>query len=160
MKKKCSSGFTMLEWLISFCVTLIILTIIFQFSAKIYSQLLCNAKCNRMFTEVYVAFDAMSRDISQAPFEKKQWSVVSSSHITWASADSFASLGYFYKNSKLFFVKNNRKNLLLDGIKTLEFTINIFGKQVRSVVCDLSFVCNNKTYSASRTIVLKNREVL
>ena len=159
MKQVCKRGFTILEWVISFFITVTILTVVFQFSAKIYSQLIGSSRFNAMFSDVTVALDAMTKNIFQAPAEKNKWKKISSIHIMWKDEQTKTVVGYLYEKQNLFFVKGKRKNVIARNLKNVKFAATVEREEIKSIRCVIAFSCHQKKYTVDRLIILKNGEI-
>ena len=164
----CKGGFTIIEWLTSFFATLVILTVVFQFSAQMYARLLQNAKHNARFTEVSVALDTMSKQIAQAPGPKSRWKKISKNLLVWHDEDANMDIGYFYEKKKLFFVtgsyvgddwKRKRKNIIANHLEKCELSVVIDHAMVTSVRCRVTFLGKKKPRTLERVMLVKNRVI-
>ncbi|MFC1842296.1 PilW family protein [Candidatus Dependentiae bacterium] len=160
------NGFTIIEWLISFFITLLMVTLVFQFSSQFYSRLLVRSQLTNAFSESYAALDHISRHISQAPAQKNKWDIDYSSGATlkWYDQERETKIGYIFKNQKIYFVVNKRKNIMACNIKSLYFSPIIVGGQIKSIKCEITFfnnnfLSNNKIKKLERLIALKNRVI-
>jgi len=52
-------GFTIIEWLVSFFITVLLITIVFQFLAQFYAGYIKRSVDNTLFTQSFVALDAI-----------------------------------------------------------------------------------------------------
>ena len=175
---KLRKGFTIIEALISFGITILLVTLVFQFSAQFYSGLVERSKLNTVFLENYSAFDHIVRNLSQACGKKENWLKVSGSNIVWReSYDTGTSKkgadkldrGYELSEKGLCFImgsysvsgdfwKKGRKNLLSSSIKEINFVPNISQEtgNISCIVCKIVFEVKDKSYKLVRVIGLKN----
>ena len=159
MNNRHKKGFTIIEWLISFFITLLVLTLVFQFSAKIYSQLLRSSRYNTMFTDITVALDAMSIHIFQAPDEMSAWKQIAPVQLLWVDQKSKTACGYLYEKNTLFFIKGKRKNILMRNLEDVTFIVQHTKDVVQSVRCAVLFSYNKKIHTIRRLIIIKNGEL-
>jgi len=152
-----SGGFTIIEWLVSFCITLLLLILIFQFSGKFYADYIKRSETNTIFAQNVVALDNISRDILQAPCQKKLWEILSEDHIVWLDENKKIKRGYLFKNQKIYFLKNKRKNLIANYVKKLRFIPSVIDDIIHSVHCIIEFGAQKKTCCLERVIYIKNR---
>ena len=78
-----TQGFLLVEWLVYFFLILLVLTIIFHFSATIQQQLIFWGRRSETFSDLCVAQDLFFRDVSSAPIELNQWHKLEADSIAW-----------------------------------------------------------------------------
>jgi hypothetical protein len=173
-----SKGFTILEALISFFITIIIVQQVFQFSAKFYCKLLNRSHYSGVFVENFAAIDHISRTIARS-FEDGQDNLqFTNSQFIWRNFGDKVDLGYVCEGGKLYFVvgkyENNdwvkkRKNLISSSVKNISFSkiIDITGNNpavviptYRSILCKIVFKLESIDCSLSRVILLKNGTIV
>lgn len=153
---------TVIEWLISFFITILIVIVVFQLSAKIYSNLLRGSQFNNLFAENYSALEHISRTISGAPHQKNKWSKFGDREVVWWDQLQKKNIGYKYEKKKIFFLVGKRKNLIATNISNFKLTPNIDNidnNEIKSIKCFVEFEIKNKSCSFKRLICLKNRIV-
>jgi hypothetical protein len=169
-------GFTIIEALISFFITILLVSLVFQFSARFYSNLLERSKFNSIFLENYSDLDHIVRNVSQAPCNKENWLKISPAQIIWRDIENGVDMGYVMQDKNLYFVTGNyardswskhRKSLLSSCTKEIKFVKNrsLLDPSDReskpgyigSIVCCVVFIdVKNKSYELKRVIGLKN----
>jgi len=170
----CSYGFTIIEWLVSFFVTIILITLVFQFSAQLYTRIVTNARYNSVCLESYLALEHMAKHIALAPCEKKYWGITSNKEIAWRNAQGH-TVGYLWDDNSIYFVTkkyNNtkkrvraRKNLLAKQVQSFTFTPLYYPQsfgglaKLYAIRCNIVCISKEKTSTFSRVIYLKNRVI-
>jgi len=165
-------GFTIIEWLVSFCVTVLLVTLVFQFLANIYTAYVQRATYNNVFAQNTIALDHISRNISCATSQKKDWHVLSDTHILWHDEQNKRDIGYLFDKKNIYFlvrvkkkkkISKIRKNLLASNVKSVTFTPVIKQdnkysiKSIHSIECSITFGTEDNTCCFDRVISLKNR---
>jgi len=159
-------GFTIVEWLVSFCITVLLVTLVFQFLVSFYTGYLERASYNAIFSQGGVALDHISREISCAPCQKSLWRKVDPTHILWHDEQNNRDIGYVFKKQNLYFLvrnkqnKKTRKNLLVRNIQNVTFTMFIKHTIIQSVQCCIVFGTKDATCCLERIISIKNRVLL
>jgi hypothetical protein len=168
------TGFTIIEALVSFFITILLVSLVFQFSAKFYSSLLERSKFNSIYLENYSALDHIVRNVSQASCNKVDWKKISTDQIIWHDSENKIDMGYIMQDQNLYFItgsymgdswSNNRRNLLSACTKEIKFSKNIRvggfegdSNQgfISSIACTIVFNMKNRSYELKRVIGLKN----
>lgn len=162
----CRSGFTIIEATISFFIAILLVSLVFQFSAKFYSGLLKRSNFNSIFLENYSAFDHIVRNISQVSGNKEFWKNISHSNLVWLDSENKINKGYLVLGGALYFVTGvyengvwtrSRKNLLSRSIKEVKFT-QVMAQEagyIKSIVCNI-VLNTDKSCGLSRVIGLRN----
>lgn len=159
-------GFTIIEAIISFFITILLVTQVFQFSAKFCSGLLERSKFNSVFLENYTAFDHIVRNLSQVSSNKDNFMDISDSQIIWRDDNKIDS-GYIIKDNNLYFIIGSykdgawltqRKNLLSSSTKEIKFLKIVDGdpNYIKAVNCTFVYEFKDKNYEFKRVIGLKN----
>ena len=166
-----TQGFMLVEWLVYFFLILLVLTIIFHFSATIQKQLVFWGRRSETFSDLCVAQDLFFRDVSSAPIELNQWDKLEADSIAWRYNKVIISWEFHDKTlvrvekGRDRRVKNSRKkSVIARNIAAVQFTphykkiaIPGFEKVLQSISCRLTIVVAKKTYELERTVLLRNR---
>jgi len=164
-----TKGFTLIEWVLYFFLILLVLTIIFHFSATVQQQLVLWGRRSDSLSELCVAQDLFFRDVSSAPIWLNQWDVLTSEHIAWRQEK--VSISWEFHEGTLMRVekdgnqsKNKRlrkKSVIARNITAVQFTPHYkkntvpgFDKVIQSISCMLKI---NRICKLERTVLLRNR---
>lgn len=167
-----TKGFMLIEWLVYFFLLLLTLTLIFHFSATIQQQLVFWGRRSEALSQLCVAQDLFSRDVSSAPIELNQWDVLKSESIAWRQKNVTTS--WEFHNKRLVRVKkggdqrvnrgSKKKSVIARNIAAVHFTphykrnaIPGCEKVIQSISCRLKMVVAKKPYELERTVLLRNR---
>lgn len=144
------SGFSLVEALISILIATILSFLVFQFASSFYSDLLNRFRFENIFLENYCALDHISRNVSMASKDRKDWQKVSDNEIVFRGFEN-KSVGYFLHGSNLYFItgdykdgswKGARKNLISKSVKEIKFFLNFQDSEAKN-----SETQNSKTVS-------------
>jgi len=167
-----TKGFTLIEWVLYFFLILLVLTVIFHFSATVQQQLVHWGRRSDALSQLCVVQDLFSRDLSCAPIDLKQWDVVTSENIAWWQKNVRISWEFHEgtlvrveKDSNQSTNKRSRKkSVIARNITEVRFaphykknTILEFDKVIQSISCLLKMVVANRTLELERTVLLRNR---
>lgn len=163
------SGYTIIEALIAFFITILLIMLIFQFSVQFYVGLIEKSKFNSVYVENYLAFDHIVRNISKASSKKEAWVKIADNQVIWRESDNKAVRGYLMKDQNLYYITGEynysegvwlkqRKSLLSSSIKDIKFVQNLSENigLISSISCKIVFVLKNKDFEFVRVIGLKN----
>lgn len=184
VKFRKKEGFTIIEALVSFFITVLLISLLFNFSLNFYSSLSQRSFHNKIFMENFSAMDHIFRNISQAPMDAKNWLVFSQKHIVWRDTGAKLDFGYELKegpenkidnngtNKGLYFLVGNygvdgwvkkRSNLMSKSIDSIKFSkeMSFSGQEVKAVGCNIKFLVSDTIgmKNISRVIFLKNRVI-
>jgi len=165
-----TSGFTLIEWLVSFSITLILILLVFQFSAQFCSYFVEQSKINQVCLENHAALYHMMKKISQAPYEKNKWEKISGKEILWpthaqqdAQKNNITHVGYRWNKDTLYFVakklgKKRGQSVLTKNIKSVNFLLNYKkNNEIKSVTCNIEYFFKDKSFTLSHEVMLQNR---
>ena len=167
-----TKGFTLIEWVLYFFLILLVLTIIFHFSATVQQQLVHWGKRSDSLSQLCVVQDLFFRDVSCAPIGLDQWDVLASEHIAWRQEK--VRISWEFHKGTLMRVENDgnksenkksiKKSVIARNIAAVQFTphykksaIPGFDKVIQSVSCMLKIVIANRDCKLERTVLLRNR---
>jgi len=167
-----TKGFTLIEWVLYFFLLLLVLTIIFHFSATVQQQLVHWGRRSDSLSQLSVAQDLFFRDVSCAPIELNQWDVLASEHIAWWQEK--VRISWEFHEGTLMRVekdgnksenkRSRKKSVIARNITAVHFTphykknaIPGFGKVIQSISCMIKIVVAHRTCELERTVLLRNR---
>ena len=164
-------GFTLIEWLVSFCITILLVTLVFQFLANFYTAYVQRATHNSIFAQNVVALDHLSRNVSHAPAQKKLWHTFNDTHILWHDEQNNRNIGYLFEKHNIYFLvqakhnnkhnkkrsKKIRKNLLASHIKRVTFTPIEKQGIMQAIRCSITFGLEENTCCFDRIVSLQNK---
>lgn len=166
-----TQGFMLVEWLVYFFLILLVLTIIFHFSATVQQQLVFWGRRSETFSQLCVTQDLFARDVSSAPIELNQWDVLESESIAWRHNKVITS--WEFHDKTLMRVEKGgdrntrKKSVIARNIAAVQFiphykknAIPGFEKVIQSISCRIKIVVAKKTYELERTVLLRNRVLL
>ncbi len=159
-------GFSIIEWLFSFVLILLILTYVFQATVVMNKSLLKVSKRSYKCSELCSAFDMVVRHIYSAPFAVAQWKQLNTYELVWYDQASHADIGCKMEKGKVFIIKGlykngswskKRKNLIARDVHRFEFYPHYVKKDsVGSIRCVLQAECEGKIYKFERIVCIKN----
>ncbi|KKP27322.1 MAG: hypothetical protein UR12_C0028G0003 [candidate division TM6 bacterium GW2011_GWF2_30_66] len=173
-------GYTLIEAIIAFSITILLIMLIFQFSAQFYAGLLEKSKFNTIYLENYLAFDHIVRNISKASGKKEAWLKITDNQVIWRESDNIEgdfvsnsdkkiAKGYIMQDQSLYYVtgsyniaggfwSSQRRSLLSSVIKDIKFSQNLSEDNafIISITCKIDFYLKNKKFEFVRIIGLKN----
>jgi len=162
-------GFSIIEWLISFFLILLILTSVFQSCVVMNKHLLKTSKSAYKCAELCSAFDMVVRYISSAPFQPNVWKKLSRNELIWHDKALHADIGCCIENRNIFIIKGTyvngawhkkRRNLIARNIDRFDFYPHYAKK---NLLCNIRLVleaeCEGKSYTFERIVYIQNRIV-
>jgi len=162
------NGFTIIEWLVSFFLFLLVTTFAFQIVTRVHANLYRYGKRSHYAAQLYAALDVLRRKVYQAPSEKSKWKKISDSELIWYDERENLDVGWFVEKEQFFMAtglyeqdrwKKRRRNLIAKNIRTIKFDNHANENNIKSIRILLEGECEGKKYNFERIMALRNRIV-
>ncbi|MCK5632254.1 prepilin-type N-terminal cleavage/methylation domain-containing protein [bacterium] len=161
-------GFTLIEWLIYFFLTTVVLTGLFHFIATMNQQIRILEKKNTSIASLSIVCDAFVRDVSCASQNLATWNEISEKKISWNS--NHKKITWQQEKNNIVRIKHekgkSRKSIVARNITSITFKpfykkiLSNTKKQLSHIVCSITRFIKKQPQHFKRVAYLKNEMIV